>query len=74
MLDSDYVELIVNNLVTNAFKYTPKGGTITIDVSTEDSRRLTIRVSDSGCGIPSDRLDHIFTRFISSTTAREDTE
>lgn len=63
MLDSDYVELIVNNLVTNAFKYTPKGGTITIDVSTEDSRRLTIRVSDSGCGIPSDRLDHIFTRF-----------
>lgn len=63
MLDSDYVELIVNNLVTNAFKYTPKGGTITIDVSTEDYGRLTIRVSDSGCGIPSDRLDHIFTRF-----------
>lgn len=61
-IDANYVELIVNNLVTNAFKYTPDGGNISVDAS-EEGGRLRIDVADSGCGIPADKLDAIFTRF-----------
>lgn len=62
MVDSNYLELIVNNLVTNAFKYTPAGGRISVSLS-DDDKTLTLTVSDSGCGIPADKLGTIFTRF-----------
>lgn len=61
-VDANYIELIVNNLVTNAFKYTPDGGKITVDLSETDGK-LLLDVSDNGCGIPSDKINTIFTRF-----------
>ena len=61
-VDANYIELIVNNLVTNAFKYTPDGGTISVDLS-EAGGNLTLEVTDSGCGIPPDKINTIFTRF-----------
>lgn len=61
-VDANYIELIVNNLVTNAFKYTPDGGKITVDLSETDGK-LQLDVSDNGCGIPSDKINTIFTRF-----------
>lgn len=61
-VDSNYIELIVNNLVTNAFKYTPEGGMITVDMSQEDEM-LKLDVTDTGCGIPADKLNSIFVRF-----------
>ena len=61
-VDANYIELIVNNLVTNAFKYTPDGGKITVDLSETDGK-LRLDVSDNGCGIPADKLGTIFTRF-----------
>lgn len=60
--DINYIELIANNLLTNAFKYTPDGGEIKVCLSLAGSR-LRIVVADSGCGIPADKLDTIFTRF-----------
>lgn len=60
--DANYLELIVNNLVTNAFKYTPDGGEVAVDAAVEQGS-LRITVADSGCGIPADKLDTIFTRF-----------
>lgn len=61
-LDSNYIELIINNLLSNAFKYTPKGQTVALQLSQEGGE-LVLAVKDSGCGIPADKLDNIFTRF-----------
>ena len=60
-IDGQYLELILNNLLSNAFKYTDKGS-ITVNVF-EKEERLRIEVSDTGTGIPADQRDRIFERF-----------
>lgn len=59
---------IVANLLSNALKYTPKGGLVRLEVTTEEPWAI-IRVSDSGPGIPTDELPHIFDRFFRGRTA-----
>lgn len=59
---------IVHNLLSNAIKFTPSGGKVVLNVTTDlvglkDLPSLTIRVTDSGAGIPPDELPHIFERF-----------
>lgn len=61
-IDADKIELIFMNLLSNAFRFTPDGGEITVR-STCDRDWVTIEVEDSGCGIPPERLPHIFKRF-----------
>lgn len=53
---------IVNNLFSNAFKYTPDNGTITIELKV-DNQRLTLRISNSGKGIKKENLTKIFDRY-----------
>ena len=53
---------VFSNLITNAIKYSPEGGTITISAKKENEY-LKIAVSDTGYGIDSEYLDKIFTRF-----------
>jgi signal transduction histidine kinase len=63
--DRDHLEQVLNNLVTNAIKYSPTGGSITIDVRPEnDGVRLS--VTDQGIGIPEKELDAIFGLFYRS--------
>lgn len=62
LFDSNYVELIVNNLLSNAFKYTNEGGNITVSVKDSESH-LAIGISDTGIGIPKDKQSKIFERF-----------
>jgi signal transduction histidine kinase len=59
----------VMNLLTNAFKYTPEGGTVQLQVLPQ-SHRVAIQVKDNGIGIPSADLPHIFGRFYRVDTAR----
>ena len=55
---------VVNNLIDNALKYTPSGGSIRIDLRPDDSGKLGIlKVSDTGIGIPAEDLPRIFERF-----------
>ena len=53
---------ILDNLISNAIKFTPRGGAITISVSAEAGGVLW-RVSDTGKGVPADQLPHLFDRF-----------
>lgn len=59
--DAMKMEKVLNNLLSNAFKFTPAQGAI--DLSLELSDRVSIRVRDSGPGIPSSELPYIFDRF-----------
>ena len=54
---------VLNNLLSNAFKFTPKKGEITVEVQSEGTDQVAIIVSDSGIGIPSDQLLILFERF-----------
>ncbi len=60
--DATRFEQVINNLVVNAAKYTPKGGHIAIVTRTEDGR-ASLQVSDDGVGIPSELLPEVFGLF-----------
>jgi signal transduction histidine kinase len=66
--DQIRVGQIVANLLSNALKYTPKGGLVRLEVTAEQPWAI-IRVSDSGPGVPADELPHIFDRFFRGRTA-----
>ena len=59
----DALEQIVYQLLSNAFKFTPEGGTITVELRRRPGRIL-ISVEDTGCGIPEDRLETLFNRYL----------
>ena len=60
--DRIQIERLVSNLVSNAIKYTPSGGQVKVNVSCDDDI-CRLSVSDTGVGIASDHLPHIFDRF-----------
>lgn len=60
--DDDKLDKIVGNLLSNALKFTPRGGTITLSIDA-DSRFVTISVADTGTGIPESQLEDIFRRY-----------
>lgn len=60
--DADKLEKVLNNLLINAFKFTPSGGKISVKVRFENLH-VFVSVSDTGKGIGSDRLPFIFDRF-----------
>jgi putative nucleotidyltransferase with HDIG domain len=62
VLDPDQFEKVVFNLLSNALKFTNKGGKITIYVEDKD-QTVTMTVEDTGIGIPADMLERIFDRF-----------
>jgi signal transduction histidine kinase len=61
--DRDKVQQILLNLLTNAIKFTPTGGSVCVEGSVEDSRTY-LRVIDTGVGIPHDMIDKVFEPFI----------
>lgn len=60
--DPNYLELIVNNLLSNAFKYTDNGQSITVFLKEKDGN-LLLKVSDTGVGIPINKQAKVFERF-----------
>jgi signal transduction histidine kinase/ligand-binding sensor domain-containing protein/DNA-binding response OmpR family regulator len=75
LFDQDKLEKIMFNLLSNAFKFTPEHGSISVNVNLVDSdndpvnnaKFLNIVVSDTGIGIPEDKHNKIFDRFFRNT-------
>jgi PAS domain S-box-containing protein len=60
--DRDRLVQVVSNLVNNAVKYSPDGGTVTLSSRAEEGFAL-VSVTDTGVGIPPDEISHVFERF-----------
>jgi two-component system sensor histidine kinase VicK len=68
-MDTDKMTQVIDNIVGNALKYSPKGGEIDIRLTVQENS-LTITVSDEGMGIPQADLSKIFKRFYRVDEAR----
>lgn len=62
LADIGMVERVLENLLDNALRHTPAGGTVSIEFD-RDARRARMAVRDTGCGIPADELPGIFERY-----------
>ncbi|GAB4273697.1 MAG: ATP-binding protein [Candidatus Promineifilaceae bacterium] len=72
-LDTARMRQVLNNLVSNALRYTPEGGKIVLAAAVENGR-LQLTVTDSGKGIPQDDLPYVFDRFYRGDKARTEGE
>ena len=66
--DPELLSLVWNNLISNAVKFTPDGGTIGLSLKTEDSR-VVVQVRDTGCGMTPQVGQHIFEKFYQGDTS-----
>lgn len=65
-IDKEKIEEVIDNLISNAFKFTPLNGKISLTIDKEKSgfsENAVVKISDTGIGIPEDKLQHIFDRF-----------
>ncbi len=67
--DEDQLRRLLFNLLDNAIKFTPAGGTVAIETACVDAK-VRIVVTDSGIGIPPEHLPHVFKRFYRVDPAR----
>ena len=66
--DGELLGLVWNNLISNAVKFTPEGGTIGVSLRTE-GEQVTVSVSDTGCGMKPETGRHIFEKFYQGDTS-----
>ncbi len=61
--DPEQLDKVLTNLLSNAFKFTPRGGRVTLTLSAPEDGRVSVAVRDTGRGIPEGELARIFDRF-----------
>lgn len=61
--DAEMMERITYNLLSNAFKFTPENGCISIALHKETDGKITMRFTDTGAGMPAEHVKHIFESF-----------
>lgn len=69
--EADRLRDVFTNLVSNAVKYTPEGGTVTVTTTTDNHSRIVCQVADTGIGIPEEDQKHLFEEFFRAGNARE---
>jgi len=68
-VDSKRIEQVLNNLMSNALRYTPAGGEIVLQLGSQE-KTVSLRVADSGPGVPDGAVEHVFERFYRADKAR----
>src|SRR5207237_9837468 len=68
-LDPTRIREVLSNLVANALRYTPRGGSVRVTAAAEQSK-IRVTVSDNGAGIAAADLPHVFDRFYKSADSR----
>jgi len=68
--DHDRIEQVLTNLIDNAIRHTPSGGTVEVSQWIEERSGLVMEVKDSGTGIPEEDLAYVFERFYKADKAR----
>lgn len=68
-IDEDKLTQVMDNIISNALKYSPEGGKITFSIK-EQEQQIIVSVSDNGVGIPKENLDKVFERFYRVDKAR----
>lgn len=66
--DAELLSLVWNNLLSNAFKFTPEGGEVSVSLQS-NAEHAIVRVSDTGCGISPEVGEHIFEKFYQGDTS-----
>ena len=66
--DAELLSLVWNNLISNAVKFTPKGGTVGLTLKTQDDY-VIVSVRDTGCGMKPEVGEHIFEKFYQGDTS-----
>lgn len=69
--DQTIVDLVLDNLLSNAFKYTPKNGNVLCTISEHDKKSVAIAIKDSGIGIPKSEEKKIFSKMFRATNVKE---
>ena len=65
------MEIVWNNLLTNTIKFTPKDGSVKIELRKEGNQAI-VKVSDSGCGMSNETCQRIFDRFFQGDTSHSE--
>ena len=63
-LDAIAIREVISNLIDNAVKYTPAGGSVLVSLSRDGDRAVTLRVKDTGVGISKEDISRIFSKFV----------
>ena len=66
--DKELLDIVWSNLLSNAFKFTDKGGTVSVSTAI-DGEYIVVRVSDTGCGMTEETGKHIFEKFYQGDTS-----
>lgn len=69
-VDKEIAKLVLRNLLSNALKFTPKGGTISVYTETK-ADKLVVAVKDTGVGIPRNQQDKVFTTKVTTTNGTQ---
>jgi signal transduction histidine kinase len=63
--------MIIQNILSNAIKYTQDGGEVSVDISLADKKNIQLKVTDNGYGIPENQQDKIFTKLFRADNVRK---